>query len=144
MAEHLFSDLKIVEWGSFVSAAFCTKLMADFGAEVIKVEPPAVGDEARQHGPFPNDIPDGEKSGLFLYLNTNKYGVTLDPSKATGRELFLKLIGTADVLVHNYPTLLTKRLKLDFNSLKKINPSRVRVHVINPQPPVESTTQQAK
>jgi crotonobetainyl-CoA:carnitine CoA-transferase CaiB-like acyl-CoA transferase len=127
--EHLFSDLKVVEWGSFVSAAFCTKLMADFGAEVIKVEPPAVGDEARHYGPFPNDIPDGEKSGLFLYLNTNKYGVTLDPSKAAGKKLFQKLIGNADILVHNYPTLFTKRLKLDFNSLKEINPKLIMVSI---------------
>lgn len=129
MVDHLLSDLKVVEWGSFISAPFCTKLMADLGAEVIKVEPPIVGDEARHYGPFPNDNPDGEKSGLYLYLNTNKFGVTLDPGKATGRELFLKLISNADVLVHNHPTRLTKRLKLDFNSLTKINPKLIMASI---------------
>ena len=76
MTDQALSDVKVVEWGSFISAPFCAKLMADMGAEVIKVEPPGTGDEARRNGPFPKDIPDQEKSGLFLYLNTNKYGVT--------------------------------------------------------------------
>lgn len=92
MTDRALSDLKVVEWGSFISASFCTKLMADLGAEVIKVEPPIIGDKARHYGPFPNDIPDPEKSGLFLYLNTNKFGVTVDPSKARGRELLIKLL----------------------------------------------------
>ncbi len=95
------SNLKVVEWGSFISAPFCTKLMAELGANVIKIEPPIIGDEARHYGPFPNGIPDMEKSGLFLYLNTNKSGVTLDPATVTGRELFLKLASDADVFVQS-------------------------------------------
>jgi len=131
MAEHLLSGLKVVEWGAFISAPFCTKLIADLGAEVIKVEPPIVGDEARHYGPFLNDIPDGEKSGLFLYLNTNKLGITLDLAKATGRELFVKLIRNADVFVQNYPNRLVRKLKLDFNSLRRENP-RLIVTSITP------------
>ena len=131
MAERALTDLKIVECGSFISAAYCTKLMADLGAEVIKVEPPNTGDEARHYGPFPGDIPDSEKSGLFLWLNTNKSGVTIDPSKPKGRELLLELLEDADVFVQNYPTRLLKKLKLDFNSLKKVNP-RLIVTSITP------------
>ena len=127
MTDQALSDLKVVEWGTFISAPFCTKLMADMGAEVIKVEPPATGEEARQHGPFPKDIPHKEKSGLFLYLNTNKYGVTLDPTKPAGKEVFLKLLKDADIFVQNYPYTAVKKAGLDYESLKKINPKLIMI-----------------
>ena len=69
-----FNAIKVVECGEGVSAAFGTKLLADLGAEVIKVESPE-GDLTRRHGPFPQNQADQEKSGLFIYLNTNKDGV---------------------------------------------------------------------
>ena len=72
------SDLKIVELGEMVSAPYAAKLMADMGAEVVKVEPPPVGDRSRTRGPFPGGEAHPDKSGLFLYLNANKCGVTLD------------------------------------------------------------------
>jgi crotonobetainyl-CoA:carnitine CoA-transferase CaiB-like acyl-CoA transferase len=67
--------LRIVEHSTSIAAAASGKILADLGAEVIKVEPPRTGDPARYHGPFPNDLPDPERSGLFLYLNTNKRGI---------------------------------------------------------------------
>ena len=129
MTDSSLSDVKVVEWGSFISAPFCTKLLADLGAEVVKVEPPLTGDEARHYGPFPDDIPDSEKSGLFLYLNTNKYGITLNPAAATGREIFSKLLSRADIFVHNYPAKLVRKLKLDFNSVRKINPQLIMTSI---------------
>ena len=57
MAEQLLSGLKVVECGNFVSAAYCAKMMADLGADVIKIEEPGKGDESREYGPFPHDIP---------------------------------------------------------------------------------------
>jgi len=63
--------------------------LADLGADVIKVEPPT-GDSARQRGPFPKDIPHPEKSGLFLYLNANKRGITLDMKNAAGKKSLLR------------------------------------------------------
>ena len=114
MTEQVLSDLKVVEWGSFISAPFCAKLLADMGAEVIKVETPGIGDESRGYGPFLNDVPDGEASGLFLYLNTNKLGVTLDPAKETGKELLMKLLKDADVFIENHsPRLIILDLMLD-------------------------------
>ena len=92
------SDVKIVELGELVAAPYASKLMADMGAEVIKIERPGVGDRARTRGPFPKDEPHPEKSGLFLYLNTNKLGVTLDIATAEGFEIFEKLIAGADIL----------------------------------------------
>src|SRR6267143_222155 len=92
--------VKVLELGNMVSAAYATKLMADLGADVLKVEE-LTGDRARQRGPFPGGIVDAEKSGLFLYLNTNKRGITLDLSGE--QEKLSCLIAWADLLVHNYP-----------------------------------------
>ena len=70
--------VRVVEVGSLVGAAYATKLLADLGADVVKVEPPDGGDAARHRGPFPGGVPHPERSGLFLYLNANKRGVALD------------------------------------------------------------------
>src|SRR5215510_2646279 len=94
------AGVKVLELGHMVSAAYATKLMADFGAEVIKVEEPA-GDRARQRGPFPRGIVDPEQSGLFLSLNTNKRGVTLD--FCHDKDTLSRLVAWADLIVHNYP-----------------------------------------
>ena len=87
--------VRVVEWGSFVSAPFCGKMLAELGADVIKVEPPVYGDESRRHGPFPQNVPDAERSGLFLFANLNKRGITLDPQSATGREWLERLLETS-------------------------------------------------
>ena len=71
------SDLRVIDVSTGIAGPFCSKLFADFGADVIKVEPPA-GDESRSLGPFPDERPDPEASGMFVYLNRNKRGVTLD------------------------------------------------------------------
>ncbi len=125
MADGLLSDLKIIEYGSFISAAFCSKLMGDLGAEVVKIEEPGVGDEARRHGPFYKDIPDPETSGLFLYLNTNKLGITLDVRTATGKKILLELLKDADIFVENNPPALMEELGLTYEDLKKVNPKLI-------------------
>jgi crotonobetainyl-CoA:carnitine CoA-transferase CaiB-like acyl-CoA transferase len=95
-----FSTLKIVECGQGISAAFAVKLLADLGADAIKVEPPE-GDLTRRRGPFPENKVDPEKSGLFTYLNVNKRGVVADLTKPGGQESFARLLEQADVLIHN-------------------------------------------
>lgn len=121
MAEQSLSGLKIVEYGSFISAPYCTKLMADLGAEVIKIEEPGHGDESRRHGPFPDDVPHPERSGLFLYLNGNKLGVTLNARTSTGRKILRRLLEQADVFVESNSPRLMKELGLDYASLKETN-----------------------
>ena len=96
----LLSGISVVECGEGVAAAFATKLMADLGADVIKVEPPN-GDWTRRYGPFPGNKVDREKSGLFIYLNANKRGVTLDLSTQKDRDAMRSLLANADLLVHN-------------------------------------------
>src|ERR1700688_1023424 len=95
------SGLKVIELGEIVSAPYAAKLMADMGAEIVKIERPGSGDRAPLRGPFPGGTAHPEKSGLYLYLNTNKRGVTLDVSHPEGFELFERLVGDADVLIHN-------------------------------------------
>jgi len=129
LAEQALSGLKVVEYGSFISASYCAKLMADLGAEVIKIEEPGYGDESRRYGPFLNDSPHYEKSGLFLYLNTNKLGVTLNIKAKTGQKMLKELLKEADVFVENNPPGFLAKYGLDYESLKKINPRIIVVSI---------------
>ncbi len=122
-------DVKVVEYGSLISAPYCGKLLADLGAEVIKVEEPVQGDIARRRPPFHEDIPGTERSGLFLYLNTNKLGVTLSLEKATGREIFQKLIKNSDILIEDTMPGEMAELGLDYSDLKSLNPSLVMTSI---------------
>ena len=99
MLDGALSGLKIVELSERVAGPFCTKVMADMGAEVIKIEQPGTGDVARTRGPFPDDEPHPDRSALFLYLNTNKIGISLDITKPQGVALFRDLVKKADILV---------------------------------------------
>jgi crotonobetainyl-CoA:carnitine CoA-transferase CaiB-like acyl-CoA transferase len=123
------SSLKIVEIGEMASAPYASKLMADMGAEVIKVERPRVGDPARLRGPFPGGQPHPEKSGLFLYLNTNKLGVTLELARTEGFEILEKLVAQADVLIHNVWPPDMDRVGLSFERLRKVNPRLVMTSI---------------
>ena len=120
------SGLKVVEYASFVSGPYCARLLADAGAQVIKVEPPE-GDEARRRGPFPDDTSDPNRSGLFMYLNINKKGVTLDLSRPEARDVFLDLLKDADVLVENNPPLIMREQGLDFPTLHALYPGLIVV-----------------
>ena len=80
---------------------FCAKLLADYGADVVKIEPPTSADPVRGSGPFAGDDPHLEKSIPFLYLNTNKRGISLDVTSTSGRRAFHALLQTADVLVES-------------------------------------------
>ncbi len=124
------SNLKIVELGELVSAPYCSKMLADMGANVIKIERPGAGDRARTRGPFPGDTPHPEKSGLFLYLNTNKKGVTLDVAQPEGFQLFERLVAEADILIHNVTPLDMDRIGLTFERMHKLNPKLVMTSIV--------------
>lgn len=114
--------LKIVELATFVSAPYCAKLLADMGAEVVKVEEPLHGDSSRARGPYPGDIPHPEKSGLFIYLNTNKKSVTLNLNDPAGRDILLELLKEADLFIHDRTADEAKELGIDYPSLRRLNP----------------------
>jgi crotonobetainyl-CoA:carnitine CoA-transferase CaiB-like acyl-CoA transferase len=106
-------------------------LREENGAEVIKFERPDGGDPARNMGPFPDDIPDPEKSGLFLYLNTSKKGITLNLKTETGKKIFKEMVKDADVLVENFEPRVMPSLGLDYQTLEKINPGLVMTSISN-------------
>ena len=119
--------LKVLELCNLVAGPYCAKLLGDLGAEVIKIEPPDGGDDARRRGPFLGDDPHCEKSGLYLYLNTNKLGVTLDVRTEMGKRLFKELVGQSDVLVEDNPPAVMEGLGLGYSDLKEINERLVMV-----------------
>ena len=101
--------LVVVERAEGIAGPLCGKLMAGFGAEVIKVEPPS-GDVSRTLGPFRDDVSDPEASGLFLYLNAGKKSVVVDASNPSHRQRLRELIDRADVLIDGPPGLDTAGL----------------------------------
>ncbi|MFO7962764.1 MAG: CoA transferase [Desulfobacterales bacterium] len=129
MPEQALSGLKVVEFGNLFSAPYCGKLMADLGAEVIKIESPVIGDEARRRKPYAGEKEGVERSGLFAYLNTNKFGVTLDPETNRGKSIFEALIENADILVENYLPKEMASMGLDYESLEKINPRLIMTSI---------------
>lgn len=107
---------------------YCSKLLGDLGAEVIKVEPPC-GDKTRFRGPFFKNEVHPEKSLFFLYFNTSKGSITLNLEDSVGQEIFKKLVKKADVVVESFPVGYLAKLGLDYPRLKKINPKLVMASI---------------
>ena len=116
------SDIRVIEVGDHVSGPYAARLLADAGADVIKVEPPS-GDTARRLGPFPGADPDPDWSAIFAYLNWNKRGAALDLDDPADRGTLDELLAVSDVLVINLPLPELERLGLRHDSLRSVNPS---------------------
>jgi len=129
MEDTALKTLKVIDLTQHIAGPYCTKLLADYGADVIKVERPDGGDPARRMGPFPDHEPHPEKSGVFLYLNTNKRGVTLDIKSEVGRDALLRLVQDADVLVESYSPRVMASLGLDYLTLSQVNPNLIMTSV---------------
>ena len=110
--------IRVIEFTSVVLGPFACQILGDLGADVIKVEPPG-GDTNRNLGPVKNT--EG-LAALFLTCNRNKKSIVLDLKSDEGREAALKLIATADVVVHNFRPKAMEKLGLDYQAVKKINP----------------------
>lgn len=125
MTDQALSGIRVVELGEHVSGPFCGKMLAAFGAEVVKIESPGRGDCARGLGPFPGDDPHPERSGAFLYLNTGKKSITLDIRTDTGLVILKGLLGAADILVENLQPGALAGLGLGPASLHEANPGMI-------------------
>ena len=113
------SKCSISTW--LIAGPYCTKLFADYGAEVIKkIKQTGEGDPA-PHRAFPQDDPHPEKVAFFLHLNTNKRGVTLNLKSDTGKALFRELVEDADILVESFSPRVMQSLGFDYESLEKIS-----------------------
>lgn len=121
MNHKALEGIRVLDLSRHVSGPYCTKMLAAFGAEVIKGEKPGQGDIGRHIGPFLDDQPHPETSALFLYLNTGKKGITLNLEKPAGADLLKRLIEDADVLVENFRPGYMSDLGLDYKILKGIN-----------------------
>jgi crotonobetainyl-CoA:carnitine CoA-transferase CaiB-like acyl-CoA transferase len=121
--------VRVLEYCHGISGPYCTKLMADLGAEVVHLEVPGKGDDTRRLPPFPGDAPHEEKSGLFLFLNTNKLGITLNPRLPAGKEIFQRLARTADVLVEDWAPGRMEEMGLGYEDLRRLNPSLVMASI---------------
>ncbi len=123
------AGLRVVEWGSMIAAPYCAKLLADLGADVVKIEAPGEGDPARREGPFPPEGPHRERSALFLYLNTSKRSVTLDLGTEKGRALFRRLAAGADLLIEDAAPGTLTALGLGHEDLSADNPGLITVSI---------------
>jgi crotonobetainyl-CoA:carnitine CoA-transferase CaiB-like acyl-CoA transferase len=119
-APGLLSGYRVLDLSTEMGA-LCGRLLRDLGAEVIKIEPPE-GDGLRREPPFGAGSPDLEASLRFAYLNAGKKGVTLDLGQPAGRELFLRLVGRADVVVESGPPGGMAALGLEYAALKAARP----------------------
>ena len=114
-------NIKVLDFSTSVAGPYGCQILADFGADVVKIEKPISGDDARGWGPpFLNN-----ESLWFLSVNRNKSSIVIDMTLEEGQTLFNKLICEADVLVTNLLPKVQKKLKIDFNSLKSINPKLI-------------------
>ena len=111
------ANIKVLDLTRFVAGPFCTLLLADMGADVIKIETPGHGDDARYQG----TIIKGE-SWYFVGMNRNKKGMTLDLKAKEGKEIFLRLVERSDVVVENFRPGIMRNFGLDYETLRKVNP----------------------
>jgi len=123
----VLEKISVIEICHGIPGSFASKLLGDFGASVIKVEPPLLGDSVRRMGPFLHDLPGPDRSGLFLYLNTNKRGITLNVNTPTGAEVLRRLVKRADVFIESTRPGTLEPLGLGYDALHALNPGLVMV-----------------
>ena len=118
-------DVKVLDLTHALAGPFCSTMLADFGAQVIKLEPPGHGDIARGWGaPLP-----GGETAYFVSLHRGKRGIVVDLKKPEGKELFFRLVEKCDVVLENYRVDALKRLGLDYEAARKRNPGIVYASV---------------
>ncbi|MBI2935195.1 MAG: CoA transferase [Chloroflexi bacterium] len=124
MNRSALEGVSILECATGIAGAYCAKLLADLGADVIKVEPPD-GDVLRQRGPFLHDTPHRERSCLFAYLNTNKSSVTLDLRASASVPVLLDLARRADILIEEDQAHYMERIGVSCDVLAKASPALI-------------------
>ncbi len=118
------ADIRIIDLTQYLAGPFCTMLLADLGADVIKVEPPG-GDPTRKMGPLPPDSKGCDYGGYFASVNRNKRSVVLDLKNETDRQHLLRLLDRADALVENSRAGAMDRMGLGYETLRKRKPALV-------------------
>ncbi len=130
MPDGTLADVRVLDLTHLITGPFATRYLADFGADVIKVEPPW-GEPGRTLAPFQGDDPHPEKSGTFFFLNRNKRGITLNLKTASGKAIFWQLVETADIVIENFRPGVMASLALAYDDLAARKPSIVMVSISN-------------
>lgn len=129
MSDQVFAGLRVIETAEGIGTPFATKLLADLGAEVIKIEKPKTGDSLRQRAPYAQDEADIEKSLTFLYVNSSKQSLTLDIDSEEGAAILKELLSQADVWVRQRQPEYWAESALSYDELKKNNPGLILTSV---------------
>ncbi len=126
------AGIRVIDFGRFIAGPYCAMLLADMGADVIRVDR-RQGSEDRYTGP----VTEQGEGGAFLSLNRNKRSITLDTSKPESAEIIRRLVATADVVVANLPIAVMRKMRIDYDSLKAIKPDVIlaRVSTFGPDGP---------
>ena len=114
----ILEGVKVLDFGRYIAGPFCGALLADYGAEVIRIERVS-GSEDR----FVTPVTQDGQGAMFLQLNRNKLGLTLNPTKEEGKEIVKRLVKRSDIVIANLPEPTLKSMGLDYENLKSINPS---------------------
>lgn len=120
MEPSIFAGLRVIDCASFIAAPAAAMVLSDFGAEVIKIEPPQTGDPYRQLPQLPGS-PKSSHNYAWLLDSRNKRSLALDLAQAAGQAVLHKLVGMTDVFITNYPRQVRRRLKLDYETLAPLN-----------------------
>jgi crotonobetainyl-CoA:carnitine CoA-transferase CaiB-like acyl-CoA transferase len=131
MPEPAPPPLRVLDLTHYVAGPYCTKLLAGFGSEVIKVERPGTGDGMRGVGPFVDGQEHPERSLPFLWLNTGKKSLTLNLKTAAGRRILLRLAARADLVVESFSPGVMARLGLAYETLDQANPAVIMTSISN-------------
>ena len=129
MEDQALSDVQVLDLGDSIACTYCARLLADYGADVIKIEPPIHGDPTRRIGPFPDDLPDPEAGGLFIHLNGNKRSVTLDITTPAGGRILKDLVERCDILVEGFHPGYLSTLGLAYETLSEVNSGLVHTSI---------------
>ena len=125
MVIHPLSGIKVIDFSRVLAGPYCTLLLADMGAEVIKIEQPVIGDDSRHFGP---PFIKGE-SAYFHSVNRNKKSMTLNLKTKESIEIVKKLVKDADVIIQNFRPGVMEKLGIDYNDLKKINKNLIYLNI---------------
>ncbi len=128
MSPSLLEGVKVLDLSEDIAGSFCSRLLADYGADVLKLEPP-VGAALRGMGPFFGDDPHPEKSLFFLVMNLNKKGATVNLETGEGREILKALVPQVDVIVESYKPGYLKSIGLGYEVLEELNPELVMTSI---------------
>ncbi len=132
MSSKALEGIRVLDLTRFYAGPYCTTLLADLGAEVLKIEPPG-GEPMRDNPPWVENGKGGphdrSRSGYFLGLNRNKYGVTLNLKNPKGLKIFKDLVKISDLVVENYTPGVMKKLGIDYPVLREINPRVILVSI---------------